>query len=245
MNALFMVIGSALLMAFLQLHVSIPKILVIYAILNLVVAVYIYSLVPEFTLRFITWILAHLLYRLKTTGRTHIPKDGAALLVCNHVSFIDWLVISAAVKRPISFVMYYKFASIPILKYLLKQAGVIPIAGKNENAKIFNQAFERISENLKNGNLVCIFPEGGLTSDGAIQTFKKGVEFVLERNPVPVIPMGLSGLWGSIFSHKGGAAMKKVPRKIWFPVHLKIASPIEPKKATASELEIQVRLLVD
>jgi 1-acyl-sn-glycerol-3-phosphate acyltransferase len=244
MNALFMVVGSALLMFFLKIKLEISTILVIYAILNLVVSIYIYLLVPEFTLRFLTWIVAHLLYRLKTIGRTHIPKEGAAILVCNHVSFVDWLIISAAIKRPIRFVMYYKFANIPVLKYLLKHGGVIPIAGKNEDPHLFEQAFIKISENLREGRLVCIFPEGGLTADGIIQPFKKGVEYVLQKDPVPVIPMGITGLWGSIFSHQGSPALKKIPRKFWLPIVLRIEASIPPDKATASELESHVKKLV-
>ncbi len=243
MNAFFMVIGSGLLMVFLQIKISLPTILLIYAAFNFLIAVYIYSLVPEFTLRFLTWILAHCFYRLRSRGDKHIPNEGAAILVCNHVSFIDWLVVAAAIKRPVRFVMYYKFAGIPILKYLMKHAGVIPIAGKNEDNEIFERAFQKISECLSQGDLVCIFPEGGVTKNGEIQEFKKGIEHILAKNPVPVIPMGLKGLWGSIFSHHGAKAMTKLPRRIWFPVELNIGEPVSAERSTAAYLEVKVREL--
>ncbi len=243
MNAFFMVIGSGLLMLFLQIKISLATILIIYSGFNLLISMYIYSLVPEFTLRFLTWILAHCFYRLRSRGDKQIPSEGAAILVCNHVSFIDWLVVAAAIKRPVRFVMYYKFTGIPVLKYFMKHAGVIPIAGKNEDSEIFEKAFQKISECLRQGDLVCIFPEGGVTKNGEIQEFKKGIEHILTKNPVPVIPMGLKGLWGSIFSHRGARAMTKLPRRIWFPVELNIGEPISAEKSTAVYLEAKVREL--
>lgn len=243
MNALFMVVGSGLLMLFLQLKMTLPSILLIYSAFNLLISIYIYSLVPEFALRFLTWILAHCFYRLRSRGDKHIPAEGAAVLVCNHVSFVDWLVLAAAIKRPVRFVMYYKFAGIPLLKYLMKHAGVIPIAGKSENGEIFEQAFSKISECLSQGELVCIFPEGALTKNGEIQEFKKGIEHILAKNPVPVVPMGLNGLWGSIFSHRDAKAMTKLPRRIWFPVELVIGQAVNPELATADNLQLKVREL--
>ena len=242
-NSFFMVIGSAVLMWFLQNKMSLPLILALLAFANLVVAMYIYTLVPEFTLRFLAWILTHCLYRLRVQGENHIPKEGPAILVSNHVSYIDWLIIAAGIKRPICFVMYYKFARIPLMRYLIKSAGVIPIAGKSEDPKIFEEAFLKIADNLNQGNLVCIFPEGSLTKDGEIHEFKKGIEHVIAKNPVPVIPMSLTGLWGSVFSHYKLKGASKVPRRIWFPVRLSIGELIEPAQVTASNLELKVRKL--
>ncbi len=244
-NALFMVIGSALLMVMLQQKMALSTILLLYAGMNLIVAIYIYSLVPEFTLRFASWILARCLYRIRTTGQENIPAEGAAILICNHVSFVDWLIISAAVKRPSRFVMYYKFAEIPLLRYLMLQAGVIPIAGKTENPEIFENAFREISKSLKEGNLVCVFPEGKVTEDGKMGEFKKGIEHILTKDPVPVIPMALNGLWGSIFSHYKARAMTKLPRKIWFAVDLIITKPVPAALAKAEYLEARVRAIAN
>ncbi|MBX7231357.1 MAG: MFS transporter [Bdellovibrionales bacterium] len=243
-NSMFMVIGSGLLLALLQWKVSLEKIIIIYSILNLIVSMYIYSLVPEFTLRFLAWLLAHCFYRLRSEGKEYFPKAGPVILVCNHVSYVDWMIIGAALRRPVKFVMYYKFASIPLLKYLMKQAGVIPIAGKNENPEVFANAFKQIGLSLNQGEVVCIFPEGGLSQDGNLQKFKKGVEHILITHPVPVIPMALSGLWGSIFSHKDARALTKWPKRIWFPVTLRLDPPVDPAQATADFLEKKVELLL-
>jgi 1-acyl-sn-glycerol-3-phosphate acyltransferase len=245
MNALFMVVGSALLMLFLEMKLQIHDILYIYAALNLAIAIYIYSIVPEFTLRFLAWVLSHLLYRTRVEGSKNIPADGPAILVCNHVSFVDWLLISACVRRPLRFIMYYKFANMPVGKYLMRHAGVIPIAGKTENPEIFEKAFQKVSQYLREGELICLFPEGMITPDGELHPFKKGVEHILERDPVPVIPMALVGLWGSIFSHKDAKAFTKLPRRIWFRVGLKISQALPPKEATAANLEAQVKKLLE
>jgi len=245
MNAFFMVIGSALLMLFLKLEFSIAKIILIFSVTNIAVAIYIYFLVPEFTLRFVSWLLARCFYKMKVTNHNLIPENQAAILTCNHVSFVDWLVIAAMIKRPVKFVMYYKFASIPIFKYLMKDAGVIPIAGKNEDEKIFNRAFEKISESLNQGDLVCIFPEGSITKDGKLLPFKKGIEHILLKNPVPVVPMALKGLWGSIFSHKDARAFTKLPKKIWFRVELAISKPIPPDQVKVENLQFEIQKLLD
>ncbi len=245
MNAFFMVISSVLLMTFYSFKLTVPQIFFIFGVLNLFVTFYIYSIVPEFTLRFLAWIIARLIYRIKIEGLEKIPEKGAALLVCNHVTLVDWLIISAAIKRPIRFVMYYQFANLPVLKYLLRHGKVIPIAGKNEDATIFESAFKQVSAELSNGELVCIFPEGGITLDGEMAEFKKGMEYILQKNSVPVIPLALNGMWGSIFSRKHkGRALSRMPRRIWFRVWLRIADPVQPAEAHAKFLENKVRSLL-
>lgn len=245
LNSLFMVVSSVLLMWFYAIKLTIPQIFLIYGAFNLIVAVYIYHLVPEFTLRFLAWILARMIYRIRVEGHSNIPKEGAAILVCNHVTFIDWLILSAGIKRPISFVMYYKFFNIPLVRYLFKNANVIPIAGKNEDPVIFAKAFDTVSTRLRSGGLVCIFPEGGLTDDGQMKIFRKGIEHIIARDPVPVVPVALKGIWGSVFSRKGGKALGHLPRRIWFPVWIKIGSSIPPHSANAPLLEQKVRTLLN
>jgi 1-acyl-sn-glycerol-3-phosphate acyltransferase len=240
LNSLFMVVSSLMLTWFYALHMTIPQILIIYAILNFIVSIYIYTVVPEFTLRLLSWFIARLVYRIHVRGHQHIPKEGAALLVCNHVSFVDWLILAAAIKRPVRFVMYYKFFQIPLVRYLFKHASVIPIAGASEDKAIFDQAFERVSQDLQAGELVCIFPEGTLTKNGEVSPFKKGIEHIIAKNPVNVIPMSLGGLWGSIFSHKDKKAMTKLPRKIWFRVDVTIGSAVAAENVSAEYLEKQV-----
>ncbi|MGZ5278783.1 MAG: MFS transporter [Pseudobdellovibrionaceae bacterium] len=236
LNAVFMVVSSVLVMGFHAMHLTYPQIFLILAGLNLVVACYIYSIVPEFTLRFLAWVLARTLYRIQCQGEDQVPKDGPAILVCNHVSFVDWLIISALCKRPVRFIMYYKFFDIPVLKYLMKQAKVIPIAGSKEDPKILEAALDKVSAELQAGELICIFPEGEITRTGEIQPFRSGIDKMLARNPVPVIPMALNGLWGTFFSFGGGKAMRKMPRHWLSQVELVIGEPIEPKNVNSQSL---------
>jgi hypothetical protein len=245
MNSIFMVVSSVLIMAAHAAHMTYPQIFLVLGVVNLVVACYIYSIVPEFTLRFLSWILARMMYRIEAKGEQNIPKDGPVILVCNHVSFADWLIISALCRRPVRFIMYYKFFDIPVLKYLMKQAKVIPICGVKEDPKLLEAAMNKVSEELSAGEVVCIFPEGEITRDGVINPFKTGIERILARNPVPVVPMALNGLWGKFFSFGGGKALRKLPRHWLSKVELIIDQPVDPKDATAQFLNAKVRTLSD
>jgi 1-acyl-sn-glycerol-3-phosphate acyltransferase len=164
------------------------------------------------------------MYRVEHRNLEAIPDEGAALLVCNHVSFVDALLIGGAVRRPIRFVMYYKIYRLPVLNFIFRTAGAIPIAGRNEDIQIYEKAFTRIAQYLKEGELVCIFPEGKLTADGEINEFRGGVTRILEETPVPVIPMALQGLWGSFFSRDPN---KGVFHRIWSRVVLVAGEPVD------------------
>lgn len=244
MNALFMVVSSLMLIGFYSMNLTLPQIIVIYAALNLLVSIYIYSVVPEFTLRFLSWVLARLVYRIHTKGIENIPKEGPAVLVCNHVSYVDWLILAAVVQRPVRFVMHYKFFKIPLVRYLFYHARVIPIASQTENKEIFDAAFDTVSRELQAGELICIFPEGTLTKDGELQPFKRGIEHILKRDPVPVIPLALGGMWDSVFSHKDGKFLKRIPERIWSHVDVQIGEPVKASEANAAYLEKCVRNLL-
>jgi len=243
LNSLFMVGASLLVMGFHAWHLTYSQIFLVLTVLNLFGTLYIYSVVPEFALRFLSWILARLLYRIQGTGFEFIPDSGPAVLVCNHVSYADWLIISALVRRPVRFVMYYRFFDVPILRPILRQAKVIPIAGARENPELLQAAFASISQELRSGEIVCIFPEGKLTKDGTIDSFRSGIEKILSQDPVPVVPMGLQGLWGTWFSREGGRALLKIPRHWLHPIHLNIGRPLAASEATASRLESEVHTL--
>jgi len=244
-NALFMVVASVLAGVLLNVaHLSIPQLFLAAALMNAVVAVYIYTLVPEFLLRFIDWILINTLYRIRTQGLENIPEQGAALLVCNHISFMDPLIILGSVRRPVRFVMYYKIYNLPLMRPLFRAAKAIPIAGQKEDPEILSKAFDEIDRELSNGHLVVVFPEGGITRDGTIQPFRPGVERALSRRPVPVVPMALRGLWGSIFSRRDSALGRaRLPRRFWSKIELVASAPIPPEQATAAVLEAKVREL--
>ena len=242
-NALFMVGASILAISLLSIGLSIPQLFLVLAALNAAVAAYIYTLLPEFLMRFLAWIAMSVLYRIRVTGAEHIPKEGGAILVCNHVSFVDALVLGGSVRRPARFVMYYKIFQIPILNFIFKDAKAIPIASAKENPELLEQSFEAIDLALADDQLICIFPEGGITRDGEIQRFRPGIERILERRPVPVVPMGLSGLWGSWFSRQSGGGLRKIPGRLFARVNLRIGEAINAGDVTAAKLELLVRTL--
>ena len=241
LNAAFMVVASVLAVVLLnRVGLTIPELLLYTALLNAVVAVYIYTLVPEFLLRFVAWMISNMLYRMRVEGLDKIPDEGPALIVCNHVSFMDPIILFGAERRPIRFVMYYKIHQWFGLKWAFRAARAIPIAGAKEDAAMMERAFAEVDRELAAGELVMIFPEGGITRDGKVQRFRPGVERILAARPVPVIPMALRGMWGSLFSRKDRL---RLPRRLWSRIALVIGDPIPPEQATAELLEERVKAL--
>lgn len=240
MNAFFMVIAAGISALLLSTGMSIPMLLLLVSIANIGVALYIYRLLPEFTLRFVVWILSRIVYRIKESGLEQIPDKGGALLVCNHVSYVDALIIAGAVHRPIRFVMDSRIFDMPLLSYLFRTAGAIPIANAKENACLKEQALAKAAQCLEAGELVCIFPEGRLTPDGNLSPFRSGMEQILANTPVPVIPMALQGLWGSIFSRANSNRWIKILKCFRYPLHLNIGKPVPAGSATATLLQIVV-----
>ena len=240
LNALFMVVSAIVSILLLSVaKLSIPELFLVVSLLNIAVNTYIFKIVPEFTMRFMIWLLSHSMYRVEHRNLEAIPDEGAALLVCNHVSFVDALLIGGAVRRPIRFVTYYKIYRLPVLNFIFRTAGAIPIAGRNEDIQIYEKAFTRIAQYLKDGELVCIFPEGKLTADGEMNEFRGGVTRILEETAVPVIPMALQGLWGSFFSRD---PKKGLFHRIWSRVVLVAGEPVEgPTPARLQEVVGKLR----
>jgi 1-acyl-sn-glycerol-3-phosphate acyltransferase len=227
------------------LDLSSPQLFLALAIANAVVALWIFSIVPEFLMRFLSWLLISTLYRLRPHGiEKHVPDSGAALIVCNHVSYMDALILSATIPRPVRFVMYYKIFDIPVLKWIFRTAKAIPIAGVREDPALMQRAFDAIDAALAEGELVCIFPEGALTGDGQIATFKSGVEKILQRRAVPVVPMALRGMWSSMWSRRDSRLHRlRLPRRFRAPIEVAAAAMLDGSTTTASLLEAQVRQL--
>ncbi len=236
LNAVFMVAAAVFGAAALKWGMSIPQVLLAAGILNACVAIYIYSLVPEFLLRFFAWLLVNVMYRLRASGLDRIPERGPALLVCNHVGFVDAIVISAACRRPIRFIMESSIFRIPVLSTIFKGMKAIPVAPAREDPQVYERAFQIVAEELRNGHLVCIFPEGRLTSDGEIAAFRPGMMRILKDSPVPVVPMALSGLWNSMFSRKFGPLWKRWPRRLWARITLRVGEPVNPANVDVESL---------
>lgn len=241
LNALFMIASSLIAGALLSMDVSIPQIFFLTGLANAVVALYIFLLVPEYLLRFVAWVMSHFAYRFKVTGDENITTEGPAILACNHVSFVDAILLMAASPRPIRFIMDHRIFKIPVLGWLFKLAKAIPIAPRAEDPEAYEAAFKAAAQVLKEGDLLAIFPEGGITHDGTLQEFKGGLMKILEMQPAPVVPMALTNLWGSYFSRaelvggKPTAMAKPFRRGLFNTVGLNVGVPI-----AAAEIQLEV-----
>jgi 1-acyl-sn-glycerol-3-phosphate acyltransferase len=249
-NALFM-IASAGMIIVLQgmMGFTVPQIFLVTALLNIVVVAYVFLLAPEFVLRFVSYFLAHAIYRFKVKNDIHIPTEGACILACNHVSFIDVLLLMAASPRPIYFVMDQHLYQKPVLHWLFKAGKAIPIAPAHEDAALLESAYQRCLDHLKDGDIIGIFPEGKITKTGELNPFRHGLTVLLARCEAagiapPVVPMALQGLWGSYFSRVDGQAMSHPFRRGFFSrVMLNVGAPIAAKHATLETLQTTIETL--
>jgi 1-acyl-sn-glycerol-3-phosphate acyltransferase len=241
LNSLFIVAAGLIAAGFLHLGATAPQLFLLTALLNIAVAAYIFTLVPEFLMRFLAWLLIHTAYRVEKSGLEHVPEEGPAVVVCNHVSFVDAVVIMGACRRPIRFVMDHSIFKVPVLSFIFRTAGAIPIASRREDPAMMERAFAEVAKALRAGDLVGIFPEGRITDTGELSRFRPGIGRILQETPVPVVPMALRGLWGSFFSRKGGPAMTRPFRRgVFSRIGLAVASPISPEAATPEALQARV-----
>ena len=235
LNAVFMVAGALAAIGMLEAGFSVLEVLLAAALVNALVAIYIFTLVPEFLMRFMVWILIHSVYRLHKSGLERIPDDGAAVLVCNHVSYVDALVVSAACRRPIRWVMDHRIFRIPLLSFFFRTAKAIPIAPAKEDANALQKAYDAIAAELAAGELVGLFPEGRLTADGEMSPFRPGIRQIVERTPVPVVPMALTGLWESVFA-RNPQRLRHLSRLLVARVGLAVGERVAPDAATPEHL---------
>jgi 1-acyl-sn-glycerol-3-phosphate acyltransferase len=244
LNALFMVGAAGVAIVLLGQGFTIPQLFLVTAVLNALVALYIFSLVPEFLMRFLAWLLIHTIHRVHTVDVERIPDEGPAVLVCNHVSYVDAIVIGAASPRPIRFVMDHRIFKIPLLGWIFRTAKAIPIAPAKEDPWLMEKAYVDIAQALHEGDLVCIFPEGKLTSTGEMNEFRGGVAKIVERSKVPVIPMALRGLWGSLLTRDPGNLFERsFSRGVRSKLALAVGAPVAPQQATPEYLYQQVHQL--
>ena len=251
LNALFMIVSSILAGALLKAAFTIPQIFLFVGIANAVVAAYIFLLVPEYLLRFVAWMMSRLVYRFKITGDEHIPVQGAAILTSNHVSYVDAVLLMAASPRPIYFVMDHRIFKQPLIGYLFKLGKAIPISPRSEDPTAYEAAFEAAAKVLREGDLLAIFPEGGITKDGTLQPFKGGIMKILgnaERDGVtaPVVPMALTNLWGSYFSRieKNGAMVRPFRRGVFSRVGLNVGAALRQEQVQPDTLHARVATLL-
>ncbi len=241
MNALFMVLAAGVAILGLSFGMTIPQLFLLTGLLNALVAIYIYTLVPEFLMRFLVWLLIHSVYRLEKQGLDNIPEEGAAMLVANHPTFIDALVIAAACRRPTRYVMDHKRFNTPLLSFLFRATRSIPIAPAKEDPAMLGRAYEEIAKGLAAGDLICIFPEGRVTDTGEMYPFRGGIKRIIDRTPVPVVPIALCGLWDSFFGRQGGSFLTRVFRLGLFGrIGMKVGAPVAAKDVTPEDLQARV-----
>jgi 1-acyl-sn-glycerol-3-phosphate acyltransferase len=247
LNALFMIVSSVGVGLLLGAGFTVPQVFLVVGLLNAVVAVYIFLLVPEYLLRFLAFVLTHVVYRFKVRGEQHIPTAGAAVLVCNHVSFVDAVLLMAASPRPIRFIMDHRIFATPVLGRLFKLVKAIPIAPQREDPVAYERAFAQAHQVLAEGDLLCIFPEGAITRDGSLGEFKGGVMKLLQSQAVPVVPMALVGLWGSYFSRveRGTAMVKPFRRGLFSRVGLVVGPAVPAVEVSPELLRLRVAALME
>jgi 1-acyl-sn-glycerol-3-phosphate acyltransferase len=243
-NSFFMVAMSLALIAAQGLGLTPWQIFGILAVLNAIASLYIFWQVPEFLIRFLAWTLSNVLYRVNVVGRENLPEDGACVIAANHVSFVDFLVLGGALQRPTHFLMDASFTHYPFMGWFRKNEICIPIASPRRDPDAYAQAFVSVRRKLCEGRIVGIFPEGKLTSDGSLAPFKAGIEKIIDRDPVPVVPIAIHGLWGSWFSRKRGNAMAGRPRRFRAEITIQIGAPISPEHLTSTHLHTRVQSLL-
>lgn len=243
LNALFMVAGAGFAIGWFLFGGGLAGLIAALAIVNAGVAVFIFHQVPEFSMRFLIWLISHTMYRVRHVGLEAIPDRGAAVLVCNHVSYVDACLLAGAVRRPVRFVMHGSIYRIPVLHFIFRTGRTIPIVAQKDSPQVHDAAFRAIREGLVAGDLLCIFPEGKLTSDGEVDRFRQGIERIVKETPVPVIPMALRGLWGSFFSREGAGAFKGGWGRFWSRVDVVAGAPVAPAAVEADDLRERVLAL--
>ncbi len=208
------------------------QIILIFGLFTVVATVYILTILPDFLIRFTVWMFAHTIYRIRIVGQEHVPFHGPALLVCNHMSYVDALLVSACVQRFIRFLMYRPYYEIKWLNWLFRLMKAIPASGRNRREII--ESLTRAREELCQDHMVCIFAEGAISRTGNLLPFKRGFEKIVEGMDIPVIPVHLDRLWGSVFSFKDGRFFWKWPRQIPYRVTVSFGRPL-PSTVTAGE----------
>ncbi|HEX9878769.1 MAG TPA: acyl-[ACP]--phospholipid O-acyltransferase, partial [Candidatus Binatia bacterium] len=206
------------------MEVPVRQILLLFGLITLGATAYILTILPDFLVRVVLWMLTHTLYRIRMLGQEHVPFRGPALLVSNHVSYMDAIFIGACVQRFIRFMILRSYYEIRGLQWFFRLMKAVPISGQGRR-EIFD-AFQRAREELRQGHVVCIFAEGSISRTGNLLPFKRGLEKVVEGLDVPVIPVHLDGVWGSIFSFKQGRFFNKWPERLPYPVTVSFGRPM-------------------
>ena len=227
----FMLAGGFLWFFGDKIGLGADKIFLIIAILSAMATIYIVMTLPIFLVRLVNWILAHTVYKLRVQNGNYVPEEGGALLIANHISYVDAVLILAALKRPVRFIMSRKMYDLPAINFFCRILNVIPI-DRDEDPKAILKALSSAHQAIENGELVCIFPEGVLTRTGNMLPFNKGFEHIMKGLDVPIIPLYLDNIWGSIYSFSNGRYFWKIPRFTLCPVSIVFGKPLPSNSKT-------------
>lgn len=236
LNSVFMVAAGIMASVLLSIGFSVLEVFKVAAIMNLIVAGFIFWRIPDYFLRLLSCLLMHSIYRINKKELDNIPQEGAVLVVCNHVSFFDPAILLGVLPRPARFVMWYEFYDIPVINWVFKGLKTIPIGNARERADLVTLAYDKIAEELKAGNIVVIFPEGQITKTGDLNSFQPGIDKILKRTPVTVVPMALQGMWGTWSSRIKGRALTGIPTSLMRKITVATGKPIKPENANRQEL---------
>ena len=209
------------------------RIILVFGVLTLVASIYVLSVVPEFLVRFCLWLLTHTLYRIRIEGQQHVPSRGPALLVCNHLSHVDGALVGASIQRFVRFLVYKPYYEHWAVNPLLRMLHAIPVGGGREAVSAIRTA----RKELEHGHVVCIFAEGAISRTGNLLPFKRGLEKIVDGLDVPIVPVYLDRVWGSVFSFKGGRFLWKWPTRFPYPVTITFGAPL-PASTPAAEVRI-------
>ena len=224
------------------LHLGPQGVFFVSGILTLVSTVITIILMPDALIRFVLWAATRTIYRIQVIGRDNIPERGGALLVCNHVSFADAMFLLASTDRPVRFIMHKNNFDVPWIRPFARILGVIPIASEMGPRDLI-QSLRVATQAIQAGEVVCIFAEGQITRIGQMLPFRRGFERIMKEVNAPIIPVGLDGVWGSIFSYEGGHMLWKWPRQIPYRVTVNYGRPM-PHDANPMEVRQHVQELV-
>ncbi len=211
-------------------------------ILTLAGAVYVIVLLPDALLRFVLWVLTRTIYRIDIIGRDNIPAKGGALFVCNHVSFVDAMLLQASTDRQVRFMVFKDYYELPHFKPFARILGMIPVSSEQRPREMI-QSLKTASDAIRGGDIVCIFAEGQITRIGHMLPFRRGFERIMKDVDAPIIPIALDGVWGSIFSFDKGRFLWKTPRRLPYPVTVNYGTPL-PSSATPFEVRQAVQELL-
>jgi acyl-[acyl-carrier-protein]-phospholipid O-acyltransferase/long-chain-fatty-acid--[acyl-carrier-protein] ligase len=207
----------------------------VLGVLMLIAAIYVVRLLPQDLARFVVLAIVRTIYKVKAVHAERVPKEGGVLLLANHTSYVDALIVGAACQRPVRFVMWDVLYQLWWLNWFLRIVGTVPISATRAK-----DAVRTVAAALKEGEVVCLFPEGQITRHGMINELRKGFELMARQADVPVQPVYLDGLYGSIFSYEGGKVFKKWPRRLRYPVEVLFGQPLHGREGTNEAVRLQL-----